>query len=119
LAIQKFDLPSLRDLDNGRVSEAFLHAMRRCEYDCKDRPATPDARKVTLTCELVPVCTPAGELESVDVTFQIKDSVPVRRSARYNMKAVEGGGLLFNDLSPDDIRQATIDEPRGPRSAAQ
>ena len=111
MPIEKFQLGSLSTIDGGRINEAFEQALKRCEMDCKDRPATAKARKVALTAELVPVCTPQGDLESVDVTFQIKDTVPTRESATYNMKAVPGG-LLFNELSPEDVRQGTIDEPQ-------
>ncbi len=117
MAIQKFELRSLAELDGGRIREAFEQALRRCELDCMDRPATDNVRKVSLTAELVPVCSPGGELESVDVRFHIKDTVPSRKSAVYNMKATRGG-LLFNELSPDDIHQRTIDEAISPRLAS-
>jgi hypothetical protein len=42
--------------------------------------------------------------------------VPTRESGTYNMKAV-AGGLLYNEMSPDDINQTTIDQPQ-PRRAA-
>lgn len=114
MAIAKFELGSLSTIDGGRISAAFEHALKRCEMDCKDRPATNKARKVTLVAELVPVCSDSGDLESVDVSFQIKDTVPTRESASYNMKAV-AGGLVFNELSKDDINQLTLDDAPKPK----
>lgn len=114
MTVKKFDLESIVTIDGGRVNEAFAQALRRCELDCGDRPATPDSRKINLTCELVPVCSPSGELESVNVSFQIKDNLPTRKSSKYNMKATVGG-MLFNELSPEDVRQATIDDAPGPK----
>jgi len=111
--IEKFGMEGLAKLDGGRIKVAFEQAMRRCSDDCEDRPATDDARKVVLTAELVPICDDTGAFVSVDVKFHIKDSQPVRRSATFNMK-VSKGNLLFNELSAEDIHQATIDEPAGP-----
>lgn len=117
MAVEKFELKSLVEIDGGRINAAFMQALQRCERDCGDRPATSDSRKVTLTAELTPICSPSGELESVDVRFQIKDTVPTRKSAVYNMKATRAG-LLYNELSPDDVNQRTIDEAPGPSSTS-
>lgn len=117
MAIEKFSLKSLADIDNGRVREAFEQALGRCESDCKDRPGVDAARKVTLTATLSPVIDPDGEMSSCNVQFQITDSVPQRKSKVYNMQAGRAG-LLFNELSPDEVNQMTIDEAPGPRSAS-
>lgn len=109
MAIEKFKLATLADLDDGRVREAFEQALKRCETDCKDRPAMKEPRRVSLTAFLCPVLGDNGEMESCDVQFQIVDSIPKRRSKVYNMKSTNAG-LYFNELSPDDIRQQTLDE---------
>lgn len=116
MGLEKFSLEALASMDNGRICAAFEHAMKRCESDCKDRPALKEARNVTLAVSLEPVAADNGELESVNLTFKIKDSVPKRCSKSYNMKAVPGG-LLFNDLSPEDVRQGTLDQigEQGPK----
>lgn len=107
MALEKFSLATIGEMDGGRIRAAFEQALRRVETDLKDRPGVKTKRKVELHMELTPVID-AGELDSVNVRFQIKDNVPKRESQAYNMKAVPGG-LLFNDLSPDDVRQATLD----------
>jgi len=109
--IEKFSLKSLADIDAGRVREAFEQAIARCEADCKDRPAVEAARKVTLTVSMSPVIEADGEMGSCNLQFQITDSVPMRKSKVYNMKSARGG-LLWNELSPDEINQTTIDEPK-------
>lgn len=120
MAIEKFSLATLASIDQGRVREAFEQALKRCEADCKDRPGTDEARKVTLTAILVPVHDEGtGELESCNVQFQIVESIPKRKSKVYNMASDESG-LFFNELSPDQIKQRTLDEPvyqGGPRKA--
>jgi len=117
MSVEKFSLGSLVTIDDGRIRAAFEQALARCEADCKDRPAVSDPRKVALSCTLVPVINPDGEMESCDVQFQITDSVPKRKSKTYNMRSTRTG-LLFNELSPDAVHQATIDEAPGPRSQA-
>jgi len=111
--IEKFGMASLATIDGGRIKVAFEQALRRCSDDCEDRPATDDARKVVLTAELVPQCDDMGAFSGVDVKFHIKDSQPVRRSATFNMKSNKGN-LLFNEMSPKDIHQATIDDATQP-----
>lgn len=114
MAIQKFELEALTTIDGGRINAAFQHALARCEADCRDRPGTAKARKIALVVTMTPLCDDSADLESVNVHFQITDSIPKRESKVYNMKA-HPGGLLFNELAPEDVRQGTIDEPQ-PRS---
>lgn len=116
MAAQRFSLASLATIDDGRIRAAFEQALLRCEHDCKDRPAVADPRKVTISASLVPVLGPDGEMDSCDIQFQIMDSVPKRKSKVYNMLA-HRDGLLFNELSPEDIHQRTIDEAdTGPKA---
>jgi hypothetical protein len=117
MAVEKFTLASLIDIDGGRIREAWEQALRRCRDDCHDRPGVAKGRKVTLHAILTPVCEPDGSLGSVDVSFEIDDSLPKRQSPSYNMRAARGG-LLFNELSPDDINQRTLDEV-GPRATEE
>lgn len=64
------------------------------------------ARKVTLEITITPEID--GErLDSCTVEFDIKERIPARSSKAYNMRAGHGG-LLFNELSPDDVDQGTI-----------
>lgn len=116
MALEKFSIATLAKMDQGRIAAALEQALKRCEDDCKDRPAVKDARKVNLLISLEPV-EDGGELESVDITFKITDTVPKRCSKTYNMKAARGG-LLFNELSPDDVNQKTLDMAPSPREAS-
>lgn len=114
MATKRFSLDSLANLDDGRIRAAFELALQRCEHDCKDRPAVMDVRKITLACSIAPVLGPDGEMDSCNVQFQITDTIPKRQSKVYNMLA-HRDGLLFNDLSPEDIHQQTLDEAKGPK----
>lgn len=107
MALEKFTLATIADMDGGRIRQAFEAALKRLEDDCKDRPAVKAGRTLELVLQMVPVADD-GELDSVDITFRIKDKVPKRESKTYNMQSVRGG-LLFNDASPEDVRQKTLD----------
>lgn len=106
--LEKFDLATLAAMDGGRIKEAFEQALNRCRFDCEDRPAVDGARKITLVVSLTPIAADNGDLSSVDVTFDLNDKLPKRGSKSYNMQAV-AGGLVFNELSPDEVRQKTLD----------
>lgn len=115
MALEKFTLATILEMDGGRIKTAFEQALKRMELDCKDRPGVKAARKLELVLQMTPIAD-NGELDSVDVTFRIKDSVPKRESKSYNMQSV-AGGLLFNDASPDDVRQMSLD--MAPKPSAQ
>lgn len=115
MAKQVFKFESLTALDGGRMRVAFDQKMRALLEDCRDRPGLKQARKLTLTVSLVPVPDERGELDSCTVAFDFKVSNPKLASKAYDMKATRGG-LIFNELSPEDIDQMTIDEV-GPKAA--
>ena len=116
MALEKFTLATLAEMDQGRIRIAFEQALQRLQDDLKDRPAVESARKITLLVSLVPIVGDDGELDSVDVDFKITDTVPKRESKTYNMQATRGG-LLFNELSPDEVRQRTLDMAPKPKPA--
>lgn len=111
MAVYEFKFETLHRLDDGRVCEAFNQAIRRAVLDCEDRPAETKTRKVVLQCELKPVCDDRGELTDVAFLFQVKDSVPTRKSKVYRGAYRKTGGtnLVFNDLSDEDPGQGTLD----------
>lgn len=112
----KFDLAALKDLDDGRVAAGFDQALQRCVADCKDRPNLKDARTINLKVTIVPVAgDDAGEMESCDVQFKITDAIPKRSSKVYNAKSTRNG-LVYNDLSPDEVNQMTLDQAPSLRS---
>ena len=115
MALEKFSLATIADMDGGRIREAFEQALKRIEADLKDRPGVKTARTLELGLMATPVAE-GGDLESVNMQFRVKDSVPKRESKSYNMQAVPGG-LLFNDASPDDVRQMSLD--MAPKPTAQ
>lgn len=114
--LEKFDLSTLSRMDGGRIAVAFEQAVNRLRFDCEDRPAVEGKRVVQLEVTMEPVANDDGALSSVDVSFRIKETLPKRTSKIYNMQAV-AGGLLFNELSPDEVKQKTLD--MAPRPSGQ
>src|SRR6188768_2061960 len=99
MAIEKFELKTLSEIDGGRIREAFEQALKRCEGDCRDRPSLKTARTLTLTVRLKPAVDERGELDTVGAEFDVHEKLPKRQSRTYQMLA-RGGNLLFNELSP-------------------
>lgn len=94
-------LKDLPDLDGGRIAVAFDSAIRRAALDCEDRPGETRPRKVTLQCEVAPVCDDDGVCRDVHVSFQVKDAVPTRKSKVYSMALRKQGMLVFSDVTSD------------------
>ncbi|MHC4715896.1 MAG: hypothetical protein ACYS5V_02925, partial [Planctomycetota bacterium] len=108
MAIIEFTFDRLEDIGGGRVAEALRQALARAVFDCKDRPAEKNPRKVILQAELVPLVDEDGQADSVDLTFQVKDTVPTRKSKTYNM-GLRGDHLSYSTESPDHFAQKTRD----------
>lgn len=111
--LQPLTLKTLPELGDGIVATAWELAVKRAAADCMDRPGDERPRKVILECVLLPVVGESAECESTSVQFQVKDTVPTRRSKVYDFQVRRGGLLLFNDLSPDNAHQRTIDQTEG------
>lgn len=110
MAVHELNLQSLlRDLDGGRVNEAFMQELRHAARDCEDRPTDKSPRRVSLEVKLEPICDDHGDLDSVTGKFHITSKVPARRSKQYSFGYRRGGQLVFNDLSDDNINQKTIE----------
>lgn len=113
MAVHELVLDTLHKLDDGRVSEAWRQAVRRAVTDCEDRPGVGDARKITLTLELVPVCDEQKDLLSIHGSFQVADTLPKRKSRVYDFAPRNDGKLAFNDMSDDNAAQSTLDQIGG------
>lgn len=109
MAPKLFNFTSLADFDDGRIREAVDLELNRARLDCEDRPGLKQARKVTLTVILEPESDERGKIADVQVSFDIQARFPKRASRPYTM-AAKRGHLVFNDLSPDDPNQMTLDQ---------
>lgn len=104
MALEVFNLLAAAHIDNGRLNVAIEQELKRCTDDCIDRPMVRAARTITLQF----VITPCEDGDTVDVDFRIHGKLPKRQSRSFNMQPAQGG-LLFNELSPEAVKQATLD----------
>lgn len=107
---QKLTLQGLTGLDNGKAAAVFQHELRKVVKDCVDRPGESGARKVYLEVSVKPSQDAAGICETAEVEFEVKSKIPTQRTKTYQMEVDARGELLFNEASPDDIKQRTLDE---------
>lgn len=115
MPLKPFDFKALTELDDGRIGKTIDQALDRMYADLDDRPLSDKERSITLKISLAPVADDKGLLDDVDVAFKIVEKVPQRESKTYRMQA-RNGALLFNEMSPDDPDQQTLDglDGKGP-----
>ena len=114
--MKRLSIETLRNLDGGRIAVAFDQAITRAREDCIDRPALGGVRKVQLVASFKPVVDGEGDLDSIDVQFDIKEAIPARKSKAYNMRA-DDAGLFFNELSPERADQQTFEAMGDPEDS--
>lgn len=104
----QLSLREIAEIDDGRINEAFTQAIRRIANDCDDRPGDDRPRKVTLEITFTPVCDEKGYVDSVKSQFQIKETIPTRKSKVMDFGLRKGGIFVFQPLSPGDHRQQPL-----------
>jgi hypothetical protein len=110
MPLVQFDIANIGDLDDGRVSVAFAHELRRAVMDCMDRPGDKKPRSVTLEFRLTPVVGEEGQCDGAEGEFEIKSKVPTRKSKTYSFSTNRKGHLIYSSNNPEDIDQATFDD---------
>ena len=109
---QNLDMDTIGKLDEGRVAVAVNNALAQIAHDLNRRPGVDKARKLTLTLTMKPQIDSDGLLGSVDIGKTIKATLPDTQGHITNAKVNASGELVWNDASPDDIKQSTLDEAR-------
>ena len=115
MAFQKLTLATIASMDDGRLGEAIDQKIAQVYADLKDRPNLNKDRAVSIKVIFRPVPDDDGQgLVEVFTQFEIKASMPTSTSRRYHCKA-DRNGMMFNELSPDEANQLTIDDvgPQG------
>jgi len=103
-------LRTLKDLDFGKLDEAFKRQMRACVTDCLDRPGDTSARSVELKFVLAPDADQGGTCEKVNLQVHIRSKVPAHRTRLFVCEPRTTGALVVNAESPEDPAQRTLDE---------
>lgn len=107
-SLKQFSLLELAAMDDGRIAVAFDQAIRRAAVDCDDRPGDDRARKVLLEIEFTPTCDESGLCESVQSQIQIKDTLPSRKSRKFDLGIRKGGMFVFSPASLANHRQGSL-----------
>ena len=109
----KRNMRTLNDVqyfDEGALAATYQELWLQAMADCWARPTVDAARKITITILLTPVPSVEGKLDRVDTEAEVKHHPPVFRSRKVAMLPVGIDGLMYNDQSPDDPKQMTLDE---------
>lgn len=106
-------LDTLKEFRNGIINKAFQRELEGAIADIKDRPEIKTAREVHLIMLLEPgEFERGGVVETVQNKFRIKTKIPARETLAFEMEIMGGKGdkVRFNSESPEDSRQATLDD---------
>lgn len=114
MPLKVFSLESFASMDGGRASEAFAQALKRMQADLVDRPNLRRARVLTLKVRMLPVPGDRGALASIDVEWELAESVPKRQSAPYRMRHGQRGPV-FSEEAPENPDQLTVSDFVPPR----
>ena len=110
MAIKNLSLEALQDFADGTVAVSFNQHLKRAINDCDDRPGDSKARKVTLEVMITPQQLQDGNACNITTECKVKSSVPDHISRPIECRIKQGGKAVFNDMSPDNPDQMTIDQ---------
>jgi hypothetical protein len=99
----ELSLDNLTDLDDGKVQLMFAMELKRALLDCLNRPGEGKARKVSLICAVVPEADEAGNCEGVRVSFDVKSTLPARKTLQYPMGITKAGQAWFSKEEEEDV----------------
>jgi hypothetical protein len=113
MAIELLKLSTLPAVADGKIASQFDKLLERAVEDCRSRPQVGGARKVILEVSIIPLPDDTGELDSTEVSFELKTKAPSRQSRAYSMGAKKTNTLYFNTENAESIHQRTLDEQAG------
>ena len=118
MALHELSTKTLIEIEHGGLAAALDNKLKDAIRDMKDRPHVSGKRKVTLVIELAPKFVDnAGGLEDVKAAMKVKLALPELNTREYVMGA-RGDKVVFNDLSPQDPNQRTLDMLQGSEGEA-
>jgi len=133
MAKQELSLSNLKNLDFGRIDEAFKQELKRVVDDCMDRPGLQKTRDITIKFIFAPVVNAASiggqqiDCDAIKCGVEVQSGIPKRRTRVYEMAPIQGGKLAFNPDSPEDANAKTLydaderrqDETEAPKSEGE
>jgi len=111
MTLKPFTVRDVLDIDKGRVERGLQLALDMVRMDLIDRPNLGKARTITLKLEIKPSqLAEDGTLDTVKTRFEIDHKMPKRATREYDMAVSADGQMSYNDLSPGNARQRTLDD---------
>lgn len=103
-------LADLSDFENGKLSITFENELRRLLGDIHERPGLAKPRQIVIAVNMQPATDSEGNLEDVKFWVELATKAPAARTRTVSMGTLGNQGLVWNDLSPANHQQHTIDE---------
>ena len=103
------NLADLCEVGDGVASAQFAEALERIKHDLEERSGLEAERQVAVLVRFKPKVGDQGAVGDVRVEIEVKTKVPPSRSTEIAMQLVQGE-LAFNNESPTEPRQGTLDE---------
>lgn len=113
MKIEVKTLADLQQYESGVVARTFERDLQTLLGDLHDRPGLAKARSLSLKLELTPVADDSGGLAEVKVDISLSMSQPASKTRTVNARAVGSKGFVYEDLSPDNVNQLTLDGELG------
>lgn len=112
MGLRTVSIESLPDAFREEVNHLIREAIR----DCADRPQYGKSRTINVQLAITPEDTRQPICKGVTIDPQVKLTLPASAATPINAmirspKDAHAGNALFNDLSVDNARQQTMDEP--------
>jgi len=106
--LRTFGLDTLSAMGDGTLRADFDSVLAGLVRDCLERPTVTKKRQVSVVIDVVPVLSPSGGCDDVEVRVQVASKQPARALEPHVMHATVKGGLRFNPHSPADPDQRTM-----------
>ena len=102
MSVQNLSLATIGAIESGQAAEAFNASLRRAIQDCVQRPIEGRSRKVMLQAEL----TPSEGGDDIDVSFQVKESLPTFQTSVVKMTVRKQGQQMQLVFQQEDEEAA-------------
>jgi len=105
-------LEDLARVQNGALNIEFKKALGQVMDDLNldtGRPNLKAKRKVVVEVCIEPVVDGKSAPGRITVDYSVQCKLPAQRIGEYSAMVVGVGGYGVNELSPKDVRQATLD----------
>jgi len=103
-------LADLALIDGGAADLLFRRYLERAIENLQGRPTVSKTRVIHIKLLMTPVAADSGELQETLTEVEVNGNLPAARTRTISMGCAGVNGLLFNDLSPDDHKQRTLDQ---------